>query len=77
MPLPDSETNGISLCDGRLTGLTNLTRWGDAAIDERYKKNPFLQFMDKNILFSVRPPNGCGYYDKGKFCRQFRLLTCP
>ena len=39
MPLPDSETNGISLCDGRLTGLTNLTRWGDAAIDERYKKS--------------------------------------
>ncbi len=37
MPLPDSETNGINLCDGRLTGLTNLTRWGDAVIDERYE----------------------------------------
>jgi hypothetical protein len=35
IPLPDYESNGVRIYEGQLTGLTNISRWGEAALDER------------------------------------------
>lgn len=38
IPLPDYESNGVRISEGQLTGLTNISRWGEAALDERPDK---------------------------------------
>jgi hypothetical protein len=35
IPLPDYKSNGVRIFEGQLTGLTNVSRWGEATLDER------------------------------------------
>ncbi|XP_023342581.1 uncharacterized protein LOC111712245 [Eurytemora carolleeae] len=55
MALPDFSSNGVSLCKGTLSGLTNITRWGEASLDERPDKvylNMTLLVKDLYAIYS-------------------------
>lgn len=55
MPLPDYSSNGVSLCNGTLSGLTNICRWGEASLDERPEKvylNMTLLVKDLHAVYT-------------------------
>ena len=35
--LSDMKVSGVILFDGRLSGLTNMTRWGNATLEMKYE----------------------------------------
>jgi len=53
MPMPNYSSNGVSLCNGTLSGLTNLSRWGEATLDERPDKVYLVMTLLVKDLYAI------------------------